>query len=83
MPLELLPTKISHDLVECLETLLASAKAGEITGIAFAAMVKRMRYITDVAGACHKNPTFTRGMVITLSDELAEMIHQRDPESTR
>jgi hypothetical protein len=80
---ELLPNKISHDVVETLETLLAGAKTGEITGVAYAATLKRMRYITDVAGVCYKNPTFARGAIATLSDEIGGLIHRRDPDVTR
>lgn len=83
MPYRLVPDNLSHDTVDALETLLEGAKAGEITGIAFACTMKRMRYITNVAGVCYKNPTFARGMVAFLSDELAGLVHRRHPEDTR
>jgi hypothetical protein len=44
------PNKISHDTIEALEALLAGAKSGDITGIAFAATVNGGRYITDCTG---------------------------------
>jgi len=62
MPYRLIPDNISHDVVEALETMLDLAKQGEITGIAFACTLKKMRYITNVAGHCYTNPTFARGM---------------------
>lgn len=83
MPYRLVPDNISHDTVECLEVLLEGAKAGEITGIAFACTLKKMRYITNVAGLCYREPTFARGMVAFLSDELAGLVHKRDPQETR
>lgn len=83
MPYKLVPDNISHDTVECLTVLLEGAKAGEITGIAFACTLRKMRYITNVAGFCHKNPTFARGMVAFLSDQLARLVHHRDPQETR
>lgn len=83
MPYRLVPDNISRDTVEALTVLLEGAKAGEITGIAFACTMKRMRYITNVAGLCYKEPTFTRGMVASLSDELALLVHRRDPQDTR
>ena len=81
--LGLVKLKISHDVVEALEALLTGAKSGAITGIAFVATLKRMRYITDTAGVCYKNPTYTRGMVTVLADELGAMIHGRDADETR
>lgn len=83
MPYRLVPDNISHDTIECLTVLLEGAKAGEITGIAFACTLKRMRYITNVAGYCHRNPTHTRGMVAFLSDQLAKVVYDRDPDETR
>lgn len=80
---QLVQNPISHDTIEALETLLAGAKSGEITGIAFACTMKKTRYFTDVAGACYKNPTFSRGMLMTLGDELSAMIHERDTLDTR
>lgn len=83
MPYRLVPDNISHDTVEALSALLDAAKAGEITGIAFACTLRKMRYITNVAGTCYTNPTFARGMVAFLSDQLAGLVHKRDPEETR
>ncbi|MDM0024107.1 hypothetical protein [Variovorax saccharolyticus] len=83
MPYRLVPDNISRDTVEALTVLLEGAKAGEITGIAFACTLKRSRYITNVAGYCFNNPTHARGMVAFLSDQLAGLVHGRDPEETR
>ncbi len=83
MPYRLVPDNISHDVVNALEVLLEGAKSGEVTGIAFAVTLKRNRFITNVAGMCWKNPTFARGMVAFLSDQLAKLVHNRDPEDTR
>jgi len=66
-----------------LEALLEGAKAGEINGIAFAVSMPGMRYLTDVAGFCYERPTFARGMVASLSDELAGLVHRRDPAWAR
>lgn len=73
-PLELIPDAVSHDTVECLETLLKRAQAGEVTGIAYAVVLKRRRYIVNTAGAARRYPTFARGMVHALDDELSQMI---------
>lgn len=70
-PFSLANDIISHDSIECLESLLKDAKEGKLIGIAFAAMYKRRQYITNTAGEAHRNPTFTRGMLATLNDQLA------------
>jgi len=83
MPYRLVPDNISHDVVEALETLLAHAKEGEVTGLAFVATLRKMRYITNVAGYCRKHPTHTRGMTAFLSDQLAGLVHAREYDETR
>lgn len=83
MPYQLVHDKISRDVVTALEQLLVYARAGDLTGLAFGATFRKMRYITNVAGVCARHPTFTRGMLGALDDELAAMIHMRDPEDTR
>ena len=72
---ELLPDSVSDDTVECLNLLLDRAKKGEVTGIAYAAVLKKRRYIVNTAGAARQYPTFARGMIHSLDDALGEMIH--------
>jgi len=83
MPYRLIPDNISRDTVEALETLLHLAKAGDVTGIAFVCTLPKSRYITNVAGHAYHHPTLARGMVMTLSDQLAGLVHGRDPLETR
>jgi len=73
-PFVLIPDEVSHDTVDCLETLLRHARRGDVIGIAFAAALKQRAYITNSAGECHRNPTFARGMVAALDDQLAGRI---------
>lgn len=70
-PFVLIPDLVSHDTVECLETLLEHARRGDVIGVAFAAALKRRAYITNAAGECHRNPTWARGLVAALDDQLA------------
>lgn len=83
MPYQLVKDYISRDLVECLTQLLEGAKSGHIKGISFAAILDKNRFITNVAGLCYRNPTFARGMVSSLDDELAALINGRDVNETR
>jgi hypothetical protein len=83
MPYRLVQDTISRDTVTALRQLLDYAERGELTGIAFAATFRKMRYITNVAGLLAKNPTFCRGAIRALDDDLALIIRHRDPEETR
>jgi hypothetical protein len=73
-PFVLIQDHVSTDTVKCLETLLRAARRGEVIGLAFAAALKRRAYITNSAGECHRNPTWTRGLVAALDDQLSGRI---------
>ncbi len=73
-PFRLVEDDISHDTVNCLRQLLAMAESGELIGVALVAMMKRRNYLTHSAGETHRNPTFTRGMLRVLDDNLARQI---------
>ncbi|MBA3589691.1 hypothetical protein [Methylibium sp.] len=70
-PYVLVPDNVSTDMVECLETLLEHARKGELIGLAFAGLLKRRGYIVNTAGELHRNPTFARGIVAALDDQLS------------
>jgi hypothetical protein len=71
-PFTLISDKVSTDTVECLELLLRRARRGEVIGLAFCAMLKQRAYIVNTAGVAHESPTFARGMVAALDDELGQ-----------
>jgi hypothetical protein len=73
-PFVLIADTISTDTVECLQQLLRQAKKGELMGLAYVGMLKRRGYIVNTAGEAHRNPTFARGMVAALDDQLAVRI---------
>lgn len=83
MRIELMPSGISHDTIEALESLLEAARAGQITGIACAAYLKGRRYTTATTGACDSQPTYALGMIAVLADELRHMVHHRHPDEPR
>lgn len=78
-PYILVPDTVSTDTVECLKQLLEHAKSGEVIGIAFAAMLKKRGYIANTAGEAHRNPTWARGMVAALDDQLSLRIRGGTP----
>ena len=86
VPLRLVPPAIDVDVIHCLKNLLEGAQGGHVTGLAFAATLKGGRYITNVAGACRTDLTHARGMLSVLSEEVGDMIYERqhsDPTAPR
>ncbi|RYH29966.1 MAG: hypothetical protein EON54_22145 [Alcaligenaceae bacterium] len=81
--LSVVPNLPNADVIDALEQLLAGARSGEVNGIAFVCTLPGMRYITDVAGFCYTHPTFARGAASYLTDQLAGLIHKRDPDGIR
>ena len=75
MPYTLAHDAISHDTVEALEELLASAKKGHVVGIVFGVMMKRRRCMVNSAGEARRDPTFSLGMCQMLSAELRALVH--------
>ena len=63
-----------RDTVRALEELLADAKAGNLIGVAYVAMRQPSYYSIGIAGETRRSPTFTRGMLCRLDDELATLL---------
>lgn len=78
-PFVLVADTLSNDTIECLEELLADARAGAVIGIAFVAVLKKRGYIVNSAGEAHRNPTFSRGMLRALDDRLGQRTHGGSP----
>lgn len=66
---------VDRDTEEVLKNLLDMARKGELRGVAVAALLRDRRYFVDASGEAHRNPTFARGMVAALDDELAGRVH--------
>ena len=66
---------VSTDTVCALEGLLREARAGRLIGIAWVSMFDGYRYEVDIAGETRRSPTFTRGMLCKLDDELSRIIN--------
>jgi hypothetical protein len=63
--------RVSADTVNCLRTLLERAEAGEVIGVAYAAMYRQREYRVHTCGEMEKNPTFARGAVAALEDKVS------------
>lgn len=66
-----LDAPVSHDTVQCLEALLERARRGEVLGVAYAAMYRGREFRVHTCGEMHRNPTFTRGAVAALNDQVS------------
>lgn len=73
---------VSQDTVECLEQLLEAARSGHVIGLAFGAVLKRKRYMVNLSGEAQRDPTFARGMVGAIEDQLRLMIQGKADADT-
>lgn len=78
-PFALVPDRVSTDTVECLKLLLQRARKGDVIGLAYCAVLKQRAYIVNVAGVAYDSPTFARGMVAALDDQLSESVRRGTP----
>lgn len=74
MTTQLVKDNISRQMVEAMEYLLHGAQEGIIVGAAFGIALKGKKYHVNVAGSLARDPTFARGIVAALDDELAAMV---------
>lgn len=78
-PFTLIPDTVSTDTVECLKLLLNRARRGEVIGLAYCAVLKQRSYIVNTAGVAYQSPTFARGMVAALDDQLSDAVRRGAP----
>lgn len=74
MAVQLLHDSISRDLGEAATVIKRLADSGDAIGLFFGIRFRGGRYVVNVAGRCATDPTFTRGMLGALDDELRRMI---------
>lgn len=73
----LVPRAVSGDTVRALEFLLQEAKAGRLIGLAWVSMHPLSEFEVDIAGETKRSPSSTRGWLLKLDDELADMVEPR------
>lgn len=71
-PFQLVKDTLSADTVECLRQLLTQAEKGDLLGLAFGGILRRRGYIVNSCGELRRNPTFARGVIAALDDELGQ-----------
>lgn len=72
-PFKLVPISgaVSTDTVQCLRSVLAKAEAAEVIGVAMVIMYRKREYHVQTCGELHKNPTFCRGAIAALADQVS------------
>ena len=65
---------VSRDTVARLRDLLELAERGEVVGLAYAAMRRGRKYTVHVCGEAERSPTYARGMVDALQDEIGRRV---------
>lgn len=82
MTYQLIREHISRDTIEALTGLLQLAQTGAVTGLAIAVVMRRRKYLVDVCGEAYRDPTFARGAVAALDDELRDIVRSQAHAAT-
>lgn len=82
MTVQLLRDFISRDGMEAAAIIKNGFESGSIVGIVFGLQLPGRRYIVNVAGECVTDPTFARGIVGALEDELRDLIQGKAQADT-
>lgn len=68
----------SEETIRALEELLHDARHGYISGLVFAAMRPGAHdYIIGTTGEARRRPTYARGMIQAVDDDLRDVLKQR------
>lgn len=73
---------ISHELAEAFDQMAAMVREGTIVGAVFGVALRGRKYHVNVAGTLARDPTFARGVVAALDDELMVMVQGRANSDT-
>ena len=76
---------ISRDVQAAMRSIQELAERREIVGVVFGLALRGpgRRYHVNVAGTLARDPTFARGVVAAIDDELRDMVHgQADAGTT-
>lgn len=73
---------ISHELAEAFDQLAELVRDGTVVGAVFGVALRGKKYHVNVAGTLARDPTFARGVVAALDDELMAMVQGRADADT-
>jgi hypothetical protein len=80
--MHLVRDQVSRDMLQTCVQLLEAVQAGQVTGMAFACSMRGRKYFVNVSGTMARDPTFARGCVAALDDELGRMVQGHADAST-
>lgn len=72
----------SQHTIACATHFAEGALSGEVVGAAIALLYRRRKYTVAICGEAHRDPTWARGVVAALEDELRELVHERSAKDT-
>ena len=79
---QLIRETVSGDTLQCAEALAEGVKDGQIVGAVIGFLYRRKKYSVAICGDAYHDPTFARGVIGALEDELRELIHERGQRDT-
>lgn len=79
---QLVRDSVSRDMEQAAIQLLEEVRSGNVVGLAFGIALRGRKYFVNVAGILAKDPTYARGIVAALDDELARMVQGKADSDT-
>ncbi len=68
---------ISKETIQCAQHLHDGSEAGVVIGAVIGYLYTRRRYGIAICGEAQADPTWARGVLGAIEDELRDMIHER------
>ena len=83
MAYRLVDDEISRNTVSAFEELADAARSGLVIGGGFVAMLKGRKFLVNICGAAARDPVLMRGALLSLDDQLRELVlSQTDHRTT-
>jgi hypothetical protein len=73
--LRLVPKYVCADTVELAKRLLELAQDGDVIGLTVGIALPNRLYCIETVGTLRDCPTFARGLIRAMDDELRELVH--------
>ena len=82
MSYQLIEDHISQDTQQAFEQIAEAARSGEVIGGAFVLILRKRLFLVNLCGAGAKDPVFTRGALLSLDDQLRNLVRRHADSST-
>jgi hypothetical protein len=77
-PFHLVQSEISADTQKCVDAIADGVRAKRVIGFAAVVIYAQRNYELRLCGEADRSPTFTRGAVAALDDELGRRVRGTD-----